>query len=463
MPEEAPVNIGALLERPYTVRQRVLGIQTKLHSWAAADPGRCFDDLFNLVVDPGFLVMAWTRVRENKGAKTAGIDGATAWSVENSERGVAGFLTELRTSLKDRSFRPVPVRTVSIPKANGKRRRLGIPTLRDRVVQASLKLVLEPILEADFDPSSYGFRPERRCQDAIEEIRFYAARGYEQVFEGDIAACFDEISHPALMDRLRLRVTDRRILLLVKAFLKAGLLDELNEVRDTTTGTPQGGILSPLLANLALSVLDEHFRERWRAMGNQTQRWRATRRGAATYRTVRYADDFVVMVFGTRQQAEDLYGEIETVLATVGLRLAPEKTQVVGIDEGFDFLGFRIQRHRQKGSDRKLIYTPTRRRNRGTPFGVRSRQRPADRPPACPRKICSDFWDRSLAAGRSISGTARRPMRSACSTTTCGGGSGVGYARNIRTGRRTGSFATTMAPADGGRKRVGSRYFNPRR
>lgn len=357
MLEDAPVNIGALLERPYMVRQRVLGIQTKLHSWAAADPGRCFGDLFNLVVDPGFLVMAWTRVRENKGAKTAGIDGATAWSVENSERGVAGFLTELRTSLKDRSFRPVPVRTVSIPKANGKRRRLGIPTLRDRVVQASLKLVLEPILEADFDPSSYGFRPERRCQDAIEEIRFYAARGYEQVFEGDIAACFDEISHPALMDRLRLRVTDRRILLLVKAFLKAGLLDELNEVRDTTTGTPQGGILSPLLANLALSVLDEHFRERWRAMGNQTQRWRATRRGAATYRIVRYADDFVVMVFGTRQQAEDLYGEIETVLATVGLRLAPEKTQVVGIDEGFDFLGFRIQRHRQKGSDRKLIYT----------------------------------------------------------------------------------------------------------
>lgn len=138
----------------------------------------------------------------------AGIDGATAWLVENSERGVAGFLTELRISLKDRLFRLVPVRTVSIPKANGKRRRLGIPTLRDRVVQASLKLVLEPILEADFDPSSYGFRPERRCQDAIEEIRFYAARGYEQVFEGDIAACFDEISHPALMDRLRLRVTD---------------------------------------------------------------------------------------------------------------------------------------------------------------------------------------------------------------------------------------------------------------
>ncbi|GAA2434925.1 group II intron reverse transcriptase/maturase [Mycolicibacterium llatzerense] len=357
MSEDAPVNIVALLECSPVVHQRVLGIQTKLHSWAAADPGRCFDDLFNLVVDPAFLVMAWTRVRENKGAQTAGIDGATAWSVENSERGVAGFLTELRNSLRDRSFRPVPVRTVVIPKANGKPRRLGIPTVRDRVVQAALKLVLELILEADFDPSSYGFRPERRCQDAIEEIRFYAARGYEQVFEGDIAACFDEISHPALVGRLRIRVSDRRILLLVKAFLKAGLLDELNEACDSTTGTPQGGILSPLLANLALSVLDEHFRDKWQAMGNQTQRWRATRRGAATYRIIRYADDFVVMVFGTRHQAEELYGEIETVLATVGLRLATDKTRVVGIDEGFDFLGFRIQRHRQRGSDRKLIYT----------------------------------------------------------------------------------------------------------
>ena len=357
MPEDASVNIGALLERPWAAHERVLGIQAKLHRWAAADSGRRFDDLFNLVADPAFLVTSWARVRENKGAKTAGIDGASAWSIENSERGLTGFLTELRKSLRDRTFHPVPVRTVMIPKAGGKRRRLGIPTVRDRVVQASLKLVLEPILEADFDPCSYGFRPERRCQDAIEEIRFYAARGYEHVFEGDIAACFDEIDHSALMGRLRRRVDDRRILLLVKAFLKAGLLDETKNLRDTSTGTPQGGILSPLLANLALSVLDEHFRNRWQAMGTQTQRWRATQRGAATYRLIRYADDFVVMVFGTRQHAEDLYGEIESVVDQIGLRLAPEKTRVVGIDEGFDFLGFRIQRHQQKGSDRQLIYT----------------------------------------------------------------------------------------------------------
>lgn len=386
MPEDASVNIGALLSEPETARARVLGIQTKLHRWAATDPGRCFGDLFNLVADPAFLVVAWTRVRGNKGGKTAGIDGATAWSIENRGRGLEGFLTDVRASLRDRSFRPVPVRTVMIPKAAGRSRRLGIPTVRDRVVQASLKLVLEPILEADFDPCSYGFRPNRRCQDAVEEIRYLAARGYEHVFEGDIAACYDSIDHAALMGLLRRRVADRRVLALVKAFLKAGLLDELGNLRDTITGTPQGAILSPLLANLALSVLDDHFRERWQAMGTTSQRWRATRRGAAACRLIRYADDFVVMVFGTRAHAENLHGEIAPVLARLGLQLAPEKTTVTGIDEGFDFLGFHIQRHRQKGSDRKLIYTypskaslATARRKVTTATGKQTTSLPADK------------------------------------------------------------------------------------
>jgi RNA-directed DNA polymerase len=270
---------------------------------------------------------------------------------------VAGFLSDVRSQLKDRTFTPAPVRTVAIPKANSKVRRLGIPTVTDRVVQASLKLVLEPILEADFDPSSYGFRPGRRCQDAIEEIRFLAARGYDQVFEGDIAACFDEIDHSALTGRLRRRVKDKKVMALVKAFLKAGLLDELSVYQDTTTGTPQGGILSPLLANVALAALDDHFRARWAAMGTQSQRRRAVQRGAATYRLIRYADDFVVMVNGSRDQTEDLYRDIEMILAPLGLRLATDKTKITTIDEGFDFLGFHIQRHQQKGSTRRLIYT----------------------------------------------------------------------------------------------------------
>ncbi|ROP28100.1 group II intron reverse transcriptase/maturase [Couchioplanes caeruleus] len=357
MPEDSPVNIGDLLARPLVAERRVLEMQTKLHRWSVADAGRRFDDLFNLVADPAFLVMAWTRVRENKGSRTAGVDWQTAHSIEASAAGVVGFLEQVRAQVKARAFVPVPVRQRMIPKASGKLRKLGIPTIADRVVQASLKLVLEPIFEADFLPCSYGFRPERRCQDAIEEIRYLAARSYEWVFEGDIAACFDEIDHAALLDRVRRRIADRRVLTLVKAFLKAGVLNALGHVRGSHAGTPQGGILSPLLANIALSALDEHFAELWQRHRNPTARKDHRRRGGATYRLVRYADDFVVMVSGTREQAMSLWDEVAAIIAPLGLRLAPEKTRVVGINEGFDFLGFRIRRDRQRGSDRYFIYT----------------------------------------------------------------------------------------------------------
>ena len=244
----------------FRAERRVLEIQTKLHRWAGDDPHRRFDDLFNLVADPGFLLVAWDRVRGNKGARTAGVDGQTAHYVE-AEVGVEVFLDQLRTELKDRSFRPLPTRERMIPKpGTTKRRRLGISAVRDRVVQASLKLVLEPIFEADFLPCSYGFRPKRRTYDAVAEVRHFTARSYEWVVEGDITACFDEISHPALMNRVRQRVGDKRVLALVKAFLKSGILDEDRNLRDTDTGTPQGSILSPLLSNVALSVLDEQIR-----------------------------------------------------------------------------------------------------------------------------------------------------------------------------------------------------------
>ena len=217
-----------------------------------ADPGRRFDDLFNLVADPAFLLVAWARVRGNKGARTAGVDGHTALSI-TAAVGVEGFLDRLRASLKDRSFRPLPVRERMIPKAGGKKRRLGIATIADRVVQASLKLVLEPIFEADFLPCSYGFRPKRRAHDAVAEVRFLTSRSFQWVVEGDIKACFDEISHCALLDRVRARVGDKRVLALVKAFLKSGILGEDRILRETSAGTPQGSILSPLLSNVALS------------------------------------------------------------------------------------------------------------------------------------------------------------------------------------------------------------------
>ena len=228
----------------YLAERRVLEIQAKLHRWARDDPHRRFDDLFNLVADPAFLLVGWARVRGNKGARSAGVDGWTAFYVE-SVRGVEDFLLELRSQVKDRSFRPLPVRERMIPKANGKKRRLGIATVRDRVVQASLKLVLEPIFEADFLPCSYGFRPRRRAHDAVAEVRYLAARSYEWIVEGDIKACFDEISHNALLERVRARIADKRVLALVKTFLKAGILGEDGTLRDSSAGTPQGSILTP--------------------------------------------------------------------------------------------------------------------------------------------------------------------------------------------------------------------------
>jgi len=170
--------------------RRVLEIQTKLHRWARDDPHRRFDDLFNLVADPAFLLVAWDRVRGNKGARTAGVDGRTAMSIAVWQ-GVEEFLDELRSALKDRSFTPLPVRERMIPKAGGKLRRLGIATIRDRVAQASMKLVLEPIFEAEFLPCSYGFRPNRRAHDAVAEVRLLTSKGYEWIVEGDIKACFD--------------------------------------------------------------------------------------------------------------------------------------------------------------------------------------------------------------------------------------------------------------------------------
>ncbi|TDO38935.1 RNA-directed DNA polymerase [Paractinoplanes brasiliensis] len=275
---------------------------------------------------------------------------------------VPGFLDDLRAAVKDGSFRPLPVRERKIPKpgGSGKVRKLGIPTVADRVVQAALKLVLEPIFEADFLPVSYGFRPKRRAHDAIAEIHHFGTRGYRWVLDADIEACFDSISHTALLDRVRARVKDKRVLALVKAFLKAGVLTELGERRDTTTGTPQGGILSPLLANIALSALDEHVMQPWQPGGPMStagKRGYRRSKGRPTWRIVRYADDFVILVHGTREHTEALRQDVATVLAPLGLRLSEAKTQIVHMGDGFDFLGFRIRWKRKRGTNKWYVYT----------------------------------------------------------------------------------------------------------
>jgi RNA-directed DNA polymerase len=352
------VNTDVLWPDRELAESQVLRIQIKLHQWAIDDPDRRFDDLFNLVCDPAVLVVAWARVRGNRGKRSAGVDGLRPESILSAEE---EFLPQLRHDLKSRQFIPLPVRERMIPKpGSSKLRRLGIPTARDRTVQAALKLVLEPIFEADFQPCSYGFRPRRRAQDAIAEIHQFTSRSYEWVLEGDIEACFDMIDHPALMDRVRRRVGNKRVLAVVKAFLHAGVLGEDGIMRDSTTGTPQGGILSPLLANVALSVLDEHFAEAWQTNSGTYQRTKRRRAGLANYRIVRYADDFVVLVSGTRAHAEAVREDVAAVLAPIGLRLSEAKTKVCHIDEGFDFLGATRGRTARVGNvDWRAVMTAT--------------------------------------------------------------------------------------------------------
>jgi RNA-directed DNA polymerase len=358
MPGASPVNTGAPSDAElYRAERRVLEIQTKLHLWSGEDVTRRFYDLFNLVADPAFLLVAWERVKSNTGSRSAGVDGMSVTAARARAGGELAFLNDIREALRRQTFRPLPVRERLIPKpGSAKKRRLGIPTVTDRVVQASLKLVLEPIFEAEFMPSSYGFRPRRRAQDAIAEIVYCNTgnRQYGWVLDADIEACFDGIDHTALMGLVRRRIADKRVLALVKAFLKAGILSELGQLRGAKTGTPQGGILSPLLANIALSVLDEHIDKAWES---QIGRAKRKRHGLANYKIVRYADDFVVMVDGQRQHVEQLREEIAGVLAGIGLRLSAEKTSIVHIDEGLDFLGFRIQRRRKRGTRQRYVYT----------------------------------------------------------------------------------------------------------
>src|ERR1700722_2134525 len=360
MPQDAPPN-GSAPDPASGPWSRVAGMQAKLHRWAAADPGRRFEDLFNFVHYPATLYAAFCRVEGNRGANTPGVDGMTVRLV--GERiGVQEFLDDLRAQLKAGTFRPLPGRERRIPKpgGSGKLRKLGIPAVADKVVQAALKLVLEPIFEADFEPVSYGFRPARRAHDAIAEIHFYGTRGYQWELDADIEAAFDNLSHSVLLERVRARVKDKRVLALVKAFLKAGVLTETGDRENSITGTPQGGILSPLIFNVAMSVLDEHLHAPWKPGGTMHtayQRGRCRVKGLPRWRIVRYADDFAVLVNGTRADTENLREDVARVLAPMGLRLSAAKTQVVHMSDGFDFLGFHIRWKRKRGTDKWHVYT----------------------------------------------------------------------------------------------------------
>ena len=333
----------------------VLDMQRKLYRWSHGNAQQKFSDLFNWVCDRRNLEDAWQKLAGNSGSRTPGIDGMNRRKVEERPDGVAGFLEEIREQLRTGNFRPDPVREKLIPKPGkpGQFRPLGIPTLSDRLVQMALKNVLEPIFEADFYPNSYGFRPGRSALDALAMVQRQLMPNrsgpskFAHVIEGDIKGCFDNIDHHVLMERVRRRVGDRKVLRLLLAFLKAGVMSD-GRLRPTATGTPQGGIISPLLANVLLTGLDERYR-RWNPAPREARHCSSMRRiadhkkGRPSFIMVRYADDFVILVSGDREKAEMEKRHLaEFLRKELRLELSPEKTLVTPATEGFVFLGYRV-------------------------------------------------------------------------------------------------------------------------
>lgn len=321
-----------------TPKEKVQQLQEKLGHVAKENSKRKFHALYDKVYRWDVLCEAWRRVKGNKGA--AGVDAMTLSDVE--EQGEMNFLKDCERALKEGNYHPQPVRRRYIPKKDGKPRPLGIPTVRDRVIQMATKLVIEPIFEADFEDVSFGFRPKRSAKGALERIRKACNRKGNWVIDVDIQGYFDNMNQEKLMKLVEMRINDRRILKLIRKWLQAGVMEEGN-VRRSDLGTPQGGVISPLLANIYLNYFDRLWEKHGRGLGELT----------------RYADDFVV-ICKTKKDAEHAYELIGKMMERLELTLHPTKTRIVGLwtgDEGFDFLGMHHRKTKAETSQGKVYYT----------------------------------------------------------------------------------------------------------
>lgn len=332
--------------------EQVLHLQRKFFRWSKHDEFS-FGRIYNLLYNPFVLSLAWYLLCGNQGSRTPGVDGVTVKTVKN-RIGVVKWLSDIEHQLRERTFEPDLVRRSRIEKQGkpGQYRDLGIATLADRLVQMSAKLVLEPIFEARFKQCSFGFRPRRSAHDAIARIYtfMHPRYKYEWVVEADFRSCFDNINHGLLRQEIRKTVRDKRILALIRAFLKAGVMED-ESIRHPVSGTPQGGIISPLLANIYLSQLDALY-TRFHSMDhNERRRWR--KRGLPMIQYTRYADDFVILVQGTREHAEAVLSDLRLfVRDALKMELAEEKTGILHVKEGFDFLGYHLRLGKSQCADR---------------------------------------------------------------------------------------------------------------
>jgi len=310
----------------------------KLYVKAKAEPKFRFYSLYDKTYRMDVLAEAWRKVKANGG--TSGIDGETCEVIE--EQGLDGYLAELQLEMQQERYQPQAVKRVYIPKANGKKRPLGIPTIRDRIVQTAFLLVLEPIFEADFAETSYGFRPEKSAHDAVREIYKYLNWGCEEVYDVDLEKYFDTVEHHKLMKLIARRIVDKQILHVIKLWLGCGYVED-GEHKQSKRGTPQGGVISPLLANIYLNPVDQAFKRN--GLG-------AIRNGSI--HLIRYADDMLVLA---QRELETGINLLERYVERLGLRLNPEKTRKLRMEQraSVDFLGFRFYRGKNRRTGKRLV------------------------------------------------------------------------------------------------------------